>query len=84
MICRQAKSSRAIMRSGIRKDFDLVVAKIDKFFDKATDLAKDEILFSFKKKTYTTISKILIITKQTYANTRLSINDASSPKIRRR
>jgi len=41
----------------------LVVAKIDKFFNNATVSTKDEIVFSFKKKTYTTISKILIITK---------------------
>jgi hypothetical protein len=40
-----------------------VFSEIDKFFDNATVSVKDEIVFSFKKKTYTTISKILIITK---------------------
>jgi len=40
-----------------------VFGKIDQFFNEATVSAKDEIVFTFKKKTYTTISKVLIITK---------------------
>jgi len=40
-----------------------VFGEIDKFFDSASVSTKDEIVFGFKKKTYTTISKILIIAK---------------------
>jgi len=47
----------------LKRDFDFVFGEIDKFFDTASVSTKDEIVFSFKKKTYTTISKILIITK---------------------
>ncbi len=47
----------------LKRDFDFVFGEIDKFFDNASVSTKDEIVFSFKKKTYTTISKILIITK---------------------
>jgi hypothetical protein len=47
----------------LKRDFGFVFSEIDKFFDKALVSTDDEIVFSFKKKTYTTISKILIITK---------------------
>jgi len=47
----------------LKRDFDFVFDKIDEFFDTASVSEKDEIIFSFNKKTYTTISKILIITK---------------------
>jgi hypothetical protein len=47
----------------LKRDFNFVFSKIEEFFDTATVSVKDEIVFSFKKKTYTTISKILIITK---------------------
>jgi len=47
----------------LKRDFDFVFSEIDKFFDNALVSTKDEIVFSFKKNTYTTISKILIITK---------------------
>ncbi len=47
----------------LKRDFDFVFNEIDKFFDSASVSTKDEIIFSFKKKIYTTISKILIITK---------------------
>lgn len=47
----------------LKRDFDFVFSEIDKFFDNASVSTKDEIVFSFKKKTYTTISKILIISK---------------------
>ena len=47
----------------LKRDFDFVFSEIDKFFDQESISTKDEIIFSFKKKTYTTISKILIITK---------------------
>ena len=47
----------------LKRDFDFVFSEIDKFFDETTVSTKDEIVFSFNKKTYTAISKILIITK---------------------
>jgi len=47
----------------LKRDFDFVFSEMDKFFNNASVSTKDEIVFSFKKKTYTTISKILIITK---------------------
>lgn len=47
----------------LKRDFDFVFDKIDQFFNEATVSTKDEIVFTFKKKTYTTISKVLIITK---------------------
>ncbi len=46
----------------LKRNFDLVFKKIDEFFNSAKVSSEDEIVFSFKKKTYTTISKILIIT----------------------
>lgn len=47
----------------LKRDFNFVFSEIDKFFNNASVSTKDEIIFSFKGKTYTTISKILIITK---------------------
>jgi len=47
----------------LKRDFEFVFEKIDQFFNEATVSPKDEIVFTFKKKTYTTISKVLIITK---------------------
>jgi len=47
----------------LKRDFDFIFNKIDEFFNQAKVSTKDEILFSFKNKTYTTISKILLITK---------------------
>ncbi len=47
----------------LKRDFDFVYKKIDGFFDTATVSSKDEVIFTFKKKTYTAISKVLIITK---------------------
>ena len=47
----------------LKRDFDFVFSEIDKFFDQESVSTKDEIIFSFKKKTYTTISKILIVAK---------------------
>ena len=47
----------------LKRDFDFVFSKIDEFFDRESVSIKDEIIFSFKKETYTTISKILVITK---------------------
>ncbi|HEY4528086.1 MAG TPA: hypothetical protein VJL09_03520 [Candidatus Paceibacterota bacterium] len=47
----------------LKRDFDFVFGKIGQFFNEATVSPKDEIVFTFQKKTYTTISKVLIITK---------------------
>jgi len=47
----------------LKRDFKLVFNKIDKFFDTQAVTEKDEIVFSYKKKTYTAISKVLFITK---------------------
>lgn len=47
----------------LKRDFNFVFGEIDKFFDTASVSEKDEIVFNFKGKTYTTTSKILIITK---------------------
>lgn len=47
----------------LKRDFGFIFKEIDKFFDNTSVSASDEIIFSFKHKTYTTISKILIIAK---------------------
>lgn len=47
----------------LKRDFGLVFQKIDNFFDKETVSKKDEIVFTFGRKTYTTVTKVLIITK---------------------
>lgn len=47
----------------LKRDFNFVFGKVDQFFKEATVSTKDEIVFTFQKKTYTTISKVLIITK---------------------
>lgn len=47
----------------LKRDFDFIFKEIDKYFNNNSVSLKDEIVFSFKNKTYTTISKILIITK---------------------
>jgi len=47
----------------LKRDFDLVFRKIDDFFDRETVSKKDEIVFTFGRKTYTTIAKVLMITK---------------------
>lgn len=47
----------------LKRDFNFVFNKIDDFLNKSTVTTKDEIVFTFKNKTYTTISKVLLITK---------------------
>lgn len=47
----------------LKRDFSFVFNKIDKFFDESSVSVDDEIVFTFNKKTYTALSKILIITK---------------------
>jgi len=45
----------------LKRNFDLVFSKIDEFFNKQTVSSADELVFSFAKKTYTAVSKILLI-----------------------
>ena len=47
----------------LKRDFALVFQKIDNFFDKETVSKNDEIVFTFGKKTYTAVTKVLIVTK---------------------
>lgn len=47
----------------LKRNFQLVFSHIDNFFDNETVSKKDEIVFTFGKKTFTTVSKVLIITK---------------------
>lgn len=47
----------------LKRDFDIVFQKIDNFFDTETVSNKDEIVFTFGRKTYTAVTKVLIITK---------------------
>jgi len=47
----------------LKRDFALVFQKIDNFFNEETVSKKDEIVFTFGRKTYTAITKVLIITK---------------------
>jgi hypothetical protein len=46
----------------LKRDFNFVFQKIDNFFDMETVSKKDEIIFTFGRKTYTTVTKVLIIT----------------------
>jgi len=46
----------------LKRDFELVYREIDNFFDKEKVSIKDEVSFSFGRKTYTAVTKILIIT----------------------
>jgi len=47
----------------LKRDFTLVFRKIDDFFDKEIVSKKDEVVFTFGRKTYTAVTKVLIITK---------------------
>ncbi len=47
----------------LKRDFGLIESNIDSFFDNERVSANDEIVFSFQQKTYTAISKLLLITK---------------------
>lgn len=47
----------------LKRDFNLVFHKIDDFFDRETVSKKDEIVFTFGRKTYTAVTKVLTITK---------------------
>jgi len=47
----------------LKRNFTLIFQKIDNFFDKETVTKEDEIVFKFGRKTYTAVTKVLIITK---------------------
>ncbi len=47
----------------LKRDFALVFGRIDRFFDKETVSKRDEIIFTFGRKTYTAVTKVLLITK---------------------
>ena len=49
----------------LKRNFDLVFRRIDEFFNKEIVSEKDEILFTFRKRIYTAITKMLIIAKET-------------------
>lgn len=46
----------------LKRNFDLIFQKINNFFHKETISKKDEIVFAFHGRTYTAVTKILIIT----------------------
>jgi len=47
----------------LKRNFALVFQKIDNFFNKETVSQRDEIVFTFGRKTYTAVTKVLLITK---------------------
>jgi len=47
----------------LKRDFDLIFSKIDEFFAKEKVTPADEVVFSFGRKTFTAISKVLLITE---------------------
>lgn len=47
----------------LKRDFELVESKIDDFFDKEKVSRRDEIVFSYRRRTYTAISKLLFIVR---------------------
>lgn len=47
----------------LKRDFNFLFSELDNFFDSVTINDEDEITFSFKRKTYTTVSKIVFIAK---------------------
>lgn len=47
----------------LKREFDFIFKNIDDFFNLEQITPDDEIVFSYKRNTYTTITKILLITK---------------------
>jgi hypothetical protein len=47
----------------LKRNFELIFKKIDNFFHKENVSEKDEIAFNFKRKTFTAVAKVLIITR---------------------
>ncbi|HUV86184.1 MAG TPA: hypothetical protein VMX79_03640 [bacterium] len=46
----------------LKREFDLISRKITAFFNTETVSKNDEIIFTYKKKTYATVAKVLIVT----------------------
>jgi len=47
----------------LKRDFTLIFNRIDNFFAENIVSKEDEIIFTYKKKTYTAVTKILLITR---------------------
>jgi len=47
----------------LKRDFDLVFNRIDSFFARERVTDKDEIVFTYKGRSYTAVTKVLLITK---------------------
>lgn len=47
----------------LKRNFDLIFQRIDNFFSKETISEKDEITFTYKRKVYTVVTKVLLILK---------------------
>jgi len=47
----------------IKRDIDFVKQNINKFLDSQSVSREDEIVFTFQKRTYTAITKILLVKK---------------------
>jgi len=47
----------------LKRDFALIESRIDTFFDSQKVTREDEVVFSYQRKTYTAISKLLFIVK---------------------
>ncbi|HNS84265.1 MAG TPA: hypothetical protein PKU76_00700 [Candidatus Cloacimonas sp.] len=47
----------------LKRDFNLIFSKIDAFFNNEKVSAKDNIAFCYKRKSYTAMTKVLLITK---------------------
>lgn len=47
----------------LKRDFELIENRVDNFFDNEKISGQDEIVFSYGGRTYTAISKLLLITK---------------------
>jgi hypothetical protein len=49
----------------LKRNFPLVFKEIDNFFNNEKVSQEDEIVFKFRRKTYTAVTKVLIITNET-------------------
>jgi hypothetical protein len=47
----------------LKRDFDLVFNRVDVFFTRERITGKDEIAFTYKGKSYTAVTKVLLITR---------------------
>lgn len=47
----------------LKRNFNLVFSKIDEFFNKEKVTTADEVIFSFARKTYTAVSKVLLLAR---------------------